>query len=676
MDRLARLFNPGSIAVVGGGAWGGEVIRQCQKIGFAGEIWVVHPTRDDVAGLTPYRAITDLPGAPDAVFIGVNRHATVEAVQALADIGSGGAICFASGFREAVHEVSDGDDLQKALLAAAGDMPIIGPNCYGFLNYLDGVALWPDQHGGLPTDSGVALIAQSSNVAINLTMQARGLPLAYVVTVGNQAQTGLSEIGKTLLANPKVTALGLYIEGIDDLGELIALAQVARDLGKAIVALKTGQSEQAQQAAISHTASLAGSDAGANALFDRLGIGRVSSLSAFLETLKLLHVVGPLEAPRIASMSCSGGEASLMADMAHGSEVIFPPLTQEQRAVLRETLGPIVSLSNPLDYHTFIWGDEDAMAATFAAMMSEEVALGVVILDFPRPDRCTSPDWELVLNAVARAQGQAGRPIAVLSSLVENMPETVAHRLVGQGVLPLCGMAEAVEAIAVAARVGKGPSCEVFVPPTVALAIVLSEAQAKLALASYGLALPRSLRLASSAELPAVAKQLSFPLVLKGEGVAHKTDAGAVVVGINDEAALLAAAKAMPATSFLVEEMILDTTVELLIGIILDPAHGYVLTLAAGGTLTEILNDSASVILPVTGQQVLDALARLRIAPLLDGYRGAAPVNKDAIVDAVLAVQSYVLAETPFEIEINPLMCGPDGAVAADALITTGERHD
>ena len=676
MDRLARLFNPRSIAVVGGGAWGGEVIRQCQKIGFAGEIWVVHPTRDDVAGLTPYQAIADLPGPPDAVFIGVNRHATVDAVRSLSGIGAGGAICFASGFREAVHEVSDGDDLQKALLAAAGDMPIIGPNCYGFLNYLDGVALWPDQHGGLPTDGGVALIAQSSNVAINLTMQARGLPLSYVVTVGNQAQTGLSEIGKTLLANPKVTALGLYIEGLDDLGELIALAQVARDLGKAIVALKTGQSEQAQQAAISHTASLAGSDAGANALFDRLGIGRVSSLSAFLETLKLLHVVGPLEAPRIASMSCSGGEASLMADMAHGSEVIFPPLTQEQRAVLRETLGPIVSLSNPLDYHTFIWGDEDAMAATFAAMMSEEVALGVVILDFPRPDRCTSPDWELVLNAVARAQGQAGRPIAVLSSLVENMPETVAHRLVGQGVLPLCGMAEAVEAIAVAARVGKGPSCEVFVPPTVAPAIVLSEAQAKLALASYGLALPRSLRLAGSAELPAVAKQLGFPLVLKGEGVAHKTDAGAVVVGINDEAALLAAAKAMPATSFLVEEMILDTTVELLIGIILDPAHGYVLTLAAGGTLTEILDDSASVILPVTGQQVLDALARLRIAPLLDGYRGAAPVNKDAIVDAVLAVQSYVRAETPFEIEINPLMCGPDRAIAADALITTGERHD
>jgi acyl-CoA synthetase (NDP forming) len=606
----------------------------------------------------------------------VNRHATVDVVQSLSNIGAGGAICFASGFSEAVHEVSDGGELQKALLAAAGEMPIIGPNCYGFLNYLDGVTLWPDQHGGLPTDSGIALIAQSSNVAINLTMQARGLPLAYVVTVGNQAQTGLSEIGKTLLANPKVTALGLYLEGIDDLGSLVELAHTARKLGKPIVALKTGQSEQARQAAISHTASLAGSDAGATALFERLGIGRVSSLSAFLETLKLLHVVGPLAAPSIASISCSGGEASLMADMAHGSAIVFPALDPNQTTILRETLGPIVTLSNPLDYHTFIWGKEDAMATTFAAMMSPEVALGVVILDFPRPDRCTSPDWDLVLNAVVRAQGETGRPIAVLSSLVENMPEDVARKLVAKGILPLCGMAEAVEAITVASRVGMASDAEVFIPPEISASDVLTEAAAKLALQQFGLVVPQSEIVADRADLAMAAMNVGYPVVLKGEGIAHKTEAGAVAVGLEDEASLLAAADAMPTSSFLVEQMIADTVVELLIGVVLDPAHGYVLTLAAGGTLTEVLSDSVSMILPVDRADVLDALARLRIAPLLNGYRGAAPANLDAIVDAVLAVQSYVFANTPYEVEINPLMCGPVGAIAADALITTGERHD
>ena len=676
MDRLARLFQPKSIAVIGGGAWGTEVIRQCQKIGFAGNIWVVHPTKDDVAGLTPFRKIADLPNPPDAVFVGVNRHATVEAVQELSAIGAGGAICFASGFSEAVHEVSDGDDLQAALLVAAGEMPIIGPNCYGFLNYLDGVTLWPDQHGGLLTDSGVALIAQSSNVAINLTMQARGLPLAYVVTVGNQAQTGLSEIGQTLLANPKVTALGLYIEGIDDLAALVELARTARQLGKPIVVLKTGKSEQAQQAAISHTASLAGSDAGANALFDRLGIGRASSLSGFLETLKLLHVVGPLAAPDIASMSCSGGEASLMADMAHGSAIAFPPLDAGQKTLLRDTLGPIVTLSNPLDYHTFVWGNEDAMAATFAAMMSPRVALGVVILDFPRPDRCTSPDWDLVLNAVARAQTETGQPIAVLSSLAENMPEDVARKLVAKGILPLCGMSEAVEAITAASLVDKVTDAEVFIPPRITRAQVLTEANAKHALQQFELQVPTSEAVANLAGLAEAATHVGYPLVLKGEGIAHKTEAGAVVIGLRDEASLLAAAGRMPTTRFLVEQMIDDTAVELLVGVVLDPAHGYVLTLAAGGVLTEVLSDAASMTLPVTEQHILAALSRLRIAPLLAGYRGAAPVNQSAIVDAVLAVQSYVLAKTPYEVEINPLMCGPERAVAADALITAGERHD
>ena len=176
--------------------------------------------------------------------------------------------------------------------------------------------------------------------------------------------------------------------------------------------------------------------------------------------------------------------------------------------------------------------------------------------------------------------------------------------------------------------------------------------------------------------LAAAAQAIGYPVVLKGAGVAHKTDVGAVVLNLQDDQALVAAAKAMPATSFLIEEMVTDTVVELLIGIVLDPAHGYVLTLAAGGTLTEILGDSTSMILPVQRQDVLDVLAQLRIAPMLDGYRGAALVNKEAIIDAVLAVQSYVIAHTPYEIEINPLMCGPDRAVAADALITTGERHD
>ena len=678
MARLQRLFNPRSIAVVGGGVWGAEVLRQCQKIGFSGDLWVVHPTKMDIAGLVPFAHVNDLPTAPDAVFIGVNRHLTVDVVRDLSAMGAGGAICFASGFSEAAAEDNDGVNLQAALLDAAQDMPIIGPNCYGFLNYLDGVALWPDQHGGLRADTGVALITQSSNVAINLTMQARGLPISYVVTVGNQAQTGFSEVGQALLANPKVTALGLHIEGIDDLTAFMDLAATAKRLGKPVVALKVGQSEQAQKAAISHTASLAGSDAGASALLARLGIGRVTSLSAFLETLKLLHVVGPLPSANIASMSCSGGEASLMADAAFGTKVTFPPLTVGQQKDLRDTLGPLVALSNPLDYHTFIWGNADAMTATFAAMMTPDIAIGIVVLDFPRPDRCTSPDWDLVLNSVARAQRQTGQPVAILGSLVDNIPEDVSQRLIARGVMSFCGMSEAFEAIAVAAFLGapKDAGTAIHVPPVIKPAAILTEADAKAALGAYGVQVPQSQRANTVGDLAKAADTVGFPLVLKGEGVAHKTEAGAVVVGISDHPALMDAARAMPADRFLVEQMIDGAIVELLVGIVLDPAHGYILTLAAGGTLTELLQDRTNLILPVDAAMIDAALDRLRIAPLLDGYRGAKTVDRAAITRTVLAVQSYVLDAAPYEVEINPLMCGPEGAVAVDALITTGEPHD
>ncbi|SFS21558.1 acetate--CoA ligase family protein [Yoonia litorea] len=676
MDRLGRLFRPKSIVVIGGGAWGEAVLRQCQKIGFAGDLWMVHPTKEDIAGLIPYRSIADLPHAPDAAYVAVNRLATIDVIRDLAAMGAGGAVCFASGFKEASAEDADGTNFQTALLEAAGDMPIIGPNCYGFLNYRDGVTLWPDQHGGKRVESGVALITQSSNVAINLTMQKRGLPIAYVVTVGNQAQTGLSEVGKSLLSDPKVTALGLYIEGIDDLAGFTELAHYAQSIGKPIVALKIGRSEQAQKAAVSHTASLAGSDAGADALLARLGVGRVRSLSALLESLKLLHVLGPLPSTAIASMSCSGGEASLMADTAHGTEISFPSLTDTQRQQLRATLGLLVALSNPLDYHTFIWGNEDAMAATFTAMMTPAVALGIVILDFPRPDRCTHPDWDLVCNAVARAQEASCQPVAILGSLVENIPEEVAERLITQGILPFCGLDEALEAITVAASLGRiAPDWTPAPPPVIRAGQTLTEAEAKAALSAHGIRTPTAIR-TTRAILSEVAAQLTYPVVLKGEGITHKTEAGAVALNLATPEAVKNAAVAMPTDSFLLEEMITGTVAELLIGVVLDPAHGYVLTLAAGGTLTEILNDSVSLILPVSDDDIGRALAHLRIAPLLRGYRGASPANLQSIIDSVLALQDYVLTHHPYEVEINPLMCGSDHATAADALITTGEPDD
>lgn len=676
MPPLNRLLRPKSIAVIGGGVWCEQVIEQNRKFGFSGEIWAVHPTRTNVAGVAAFQSINELPGAPDAAFVGVNRHATIDVVRALSDKGAGGAICFASGFREASAELEDAGDLQSALVDAAGSMPILGPNCYGLLNATANVALWPDQHGLVPVKRGVAIVSQSSNIAINLTMQSRGLPTAAVVTVGNQAQTGLSEICSALLADDAISAIGLYIEGLDDLKAFEAFAERARLAGKPVVALKIGRSEQAQAATISHTASLAGSSAGASALFRRLGIAEVTNLPTLLEALKLAHTVGKLPNTQIASLSCSGGEANLMADTATGRKISFPALSDHQKASLRNVLGPKVALANPLDYHTYIWGDVDAMSRTFSHMVDGGAELGLVVLDFPRPDRCSMAEWMKVIDAVEQAKTITGKPFGILSSLPETMPETIAQDLLERGIVPLCGFDEALSAIEALGSLAPQTATPLHSAPPANDIRTMNEAKSKALLNDHGVRIPVSKPASGADEAADVAKAIGFPVVLKGTGIAHKTEAGAVILGLTDRAAVQSAADRMPTNQFLVEEMVTGTIAELLIGVVRDPAHGFVLTLAAGGVLTELLKDSVSLLVPSSREAVRESLLSLKVARRLTGYRGQRACDLDAVLDTIEAVQACVMAHPVEEIEINPLLCGPDFAIAADALIRCGGQDD
>lgn len=670
--HLERFLRPTSIAVIGGGAWCEAVLEQCRKIGFDGALWAVHPKRDNLAGVKTVARIADLPAAPDAAFVGVNRDATIEVIGELAAMGAGGAVCFASGFRE-----SGAEDLNQRLIAAAGDLAILGPNCYGVLNYLDRVALWPDQHGGAVVESGVAIVTQSSNIAINLTMQQRGLPVAYVVTAGNQAQQGIAAIAAQILRDPRVTALGLHIEGFGDIRAFEALADLARALGKPIVALKVGTSHEARAATVSHTASLAGSDAGAAALMSRLGILRARSLTGFLEVLKLMHVFGRF-APRpagpcITSLSCSGGEASVMADAAQASGVRFAPLSTAQRDALAVALGPLVTLANPLDYHTFIWRDRAAMAGIFATMTGPDIDLTVIVLDFPRADRCGLDDWQIAVAAIEDAARTTGARFAVVASLGENLPEDIARRLIAGGIVPLTGIDDAMSAIALAGSATIQTTAPVLLPrPAPKTLHTLTEAAAKLALAAHGVVIPEGAR-ASTAQLAGdLAQKIGFPVVLKGEGIAHKSEAGAVHLGLTSRADVVRAAAAIPANGFFVEEMVADGVAEVLIGVTRDPAHGFVLTLAAGGVLTELLRDQVSVLVPAPRSDVRAALQQLAVWPLLRRYRGSACGNIDALVDMVMAVQDYVAHHHRglAEVEINPVIVTPQRAVAVDALIT------
>ena len=658
MIDLSRLLRPRSIAVLGSG-WASNVIEQCARMGFTGPVWPVHPTRRDIAGVPCVPSPEALPEAPDAVFVGVNRHATVDVIARLSAIGAGGAVCFASGWREA-GEVG----LQDRLVDAAGKMPILGPNCYGVINYLDGALLWPDQHGGRRVERGVALISQSSNIVINLTMQARGLPVAYVACLGNAAQIGLADLAAAVLADDRVTALGLYVEGIDDAPAFAALAEAARQAGKGIVAVKAGKTQAARDAAASHTASLAGGGAPSSAFLRQSGVAEASTLSALIETLKIMHVHGPGLGKNLCSLSCSGGEAGLVADLAAPAGLEFPPPTEGQKTRLNAVLGPLVTLSNPLDYHTFIWGDRVKTQEVFSTMLGGYDA-GIFVIDPPRPDRCDPSSFQHALDAIEAAQATTGRPAFPVASLPENFDEARATAMLERGTVPLMGLETALSALK-AAQVQPGINgWRPWPKRAEAALLMLDEARAKARLKDAGIAVPNAVTAPTLVGLDSAG--LTPPFALKGLGFAHKTEAGAVRLNVSDPAAQAP----MPgAEGYLLEEMVQGGVAELIIGVRRDPVYGATLTLGLGGTAADLLADTATLVLPVTAGEVDDALRGLRLWPLLDGWRGAARADTSAAVTTALTLQAMLQDQPALnEIEINPLILCQTGAVAVDAVI-------
>ena len=394
------------------------------------------------------------------------------------------------------------------------------------------------------------------------------------------------------------------------------LSNLSHELSKPICALKVGRSDQAQLASVSHTASLAGSHTGAAALLARLGIAQPTDLATFLELLKIFHVAGPLRSNAIASASCSGGEASLMADLGIAHKVSFPTLSSKQSSTLRQALGPKVALANPLDYHTYIWPDCDAMAQTFTALFDADLAMGLVVLDLPRSDRCSVSDWDIALEAVVRTAKASSIPVGVIASLPDTMPEKTAKSMMDQGVTPFCGMDRALHAISLAQKYNVD-AAPILLPKTPINIKTLAENDAKAGLARFGLPTPNSHVGIHEDDIVAKATKLRPPWVLKGLGNAHKSEVGAVKIGIRDELSLRADLKNMKSDAYLIEEMVQNPIIELLLAVTLDPVHGYVLTLGAGGTQTELLQDTASLILPVDEAMVDSALSKLRCAPLL-----------------------------------------------------------
>ena len=679
MGRLGRLLSPRSLAVVGGRP-AELALEQCRRLGFDGDLWPVHPTRALLDGIPCLPTLDDLPGVPDAALVAVNRYATVEVVGRLAAMGAGAAVCYASGFAEAGD---DGRALQQDLLAAADGMPVVGPNCYGTVSATVGAALWPDQQGLSRVERGVALVTQSGNIGLNLTLQTRPLPISHLLTLGNQADVGIEECLEDLLGDPAVSAVGLHVEALHDVARFEEACRRASAAGVPIVALKTGSSPRAAEIAASHTSSLVGTDAAYGALFDRLGVRRVRSLAELLDTLLVLDRVGGLPGNRIVSLSCSGGEASIVADRCAGLDLNLPPFADSQVERIRAALGggeatDLVSVSNPFDYHTFIWGDRDRLTGTFTSALDGPVDAALLILDFPGAG-LDDATWWPTLEAFAEACASTGTPGVVAASLAENLPVVVEEAATDAGLVAVRGIEAALVVLEAAAQWGARPDHPPLLPPGRPPGPTrrMMGDEARRLLEAAGVPVPRW-EVVSVDGAGEAADRLGYPVVVKAAGLAHKTEADAVALDLNDAGAVDEVARriagASAAEMVIVERQVGDAVVELLVSVRREDPVGWLLTIGAGGTLVEILEDTCSLLLPVTAEDVRSALQGLSVWPLLAGYRGRPGADVEAVVDAVLGVvQMAVAPDRLVEVECNPLIAGAEGATVVDVLV---ERED
>lgn len=675
---LDRLLNPQSIALLGAGDWTDAVAAAATRIGYRGKVYRIHPKRVSTATTTYYRSIAELPAVPDSAFVAVPATEAPAMAAALAAKGAGGFVCFSSGFSETA--TAEGQRLSDELRQAAGELPYVGPNCYGMVNFFDRIALWPDQVVGDSPDRGIALICQSGTIALTLMFNDRSLPIGYLISVGNQQRLAAEDLIETLCDDPRVTAFGLYIEGIRDVPRFAAAVRKARQLGKPVALIKSGSSAAAARTAQSHTGAMTGSDAVFDSFCQQAGIARCHTLPELCETLKLLHAGGPLAGRRVVVMGASGGDMAMTADLADSLSLEFPPFPTAATDSLRALLGERVTIANPFDIHTYAWFDHAAMRRVFTQVLSTEVDAVAFMLDCPPLGKADDSAYVPVIDQFIEAAADSRPRAILLASLPETLNQELRQRCNAGGVVALQGLGEGLKAMNHAANLHAAwqqpfPDVETCRQPD-GSARVIGEQQAKQRLSAFGLAVPAA-ALVDVADAADAAQTIGFPVVMKiaGAGVAHKSNRSGVALNIRNRDDADAAASRLGALSpqLLVEAMVESGVAEILVGIVRDPQFGQVLVLGHGGVQAELWHDTIRLLPPWDAASIEAALRRLRCWPLMSGFRGKAAGDIAALVDAIMAIGRYARAhqESLVEMDVNPLIVRPKGhgVVAVDALI-------
>lgn len=683
-----RLLKPAQIAFVGG-TDAAVAIVEAQRRDFAGEIWPVNPKRSEMAGVPCFASLEDLPSAPDAVFLAIPPAFAIGAIKTLSDMGAGGVVCYTAGFREAGDK---GAKLEEKLLEAVGNMVLVGPNCYGMINYLDNAALWPFAHGGDCPGYGAAVITQSGMFSSDITMSRRSLPLTHMISAGNQSVLALEDFVEVLSENPAVRAIGLHIEGLQDVAQFERAALNAIKGGTPIVAFKTGKSKIGSALTQSHTGSLSGAKELYDALFDRCGVIAVDSPSQFIETLKYLCVVSAPKGKNVIGFTCSGGGATMLADHSETIGLTYPQFDKTNTAVLTELLPDIATVSNPLDYTTPIWGQPEYTLPVFTEAIARAGAdAAILVQDYPAAGLDeTKPVYIADAIAFGQAAKAAGIPAAICSTIHENMDAATRATLIENGIAPMQGIHEALNAIAQSSKWFKDrvrilaempePLLNRPMPETIKM---IHEAGSKNVLRAAGMSVPDGM-MVKGADASTAAEKLGFPVVVKlmSTKLAHKTEAGAVTLGLKDAQAVDKAVADMKISvarydhniasdDFLVERMVDPPIAEMIVGIRRHPQFGLAMMIGSGGILVELLADTDTLVLPASAADIKRSISRLKLAKLLGGFRGKPAVDLDHLAKTLAALGDYAMAnaDTIAEIEINPLFVYQNDARAVDALV-------
>ncbi|WP_444789071.1 acetate--CoA ligase family protein [Roseinatronobacter sp. NSM] len=674
------LLRPDSIALLGVSddplKTSGRPLRFLRAAGYGGAVYAINPTRATVQGEHAYASLDDLPEVPEHAFILTGAARALDALEHCEARGVAVATVLATGFAEAGAAGQENLTRLKALIARR-KLRVLGPSSIGLANLHNGMTLTANAafaEPDLPT--GGLFVASHSGSLIGALMsrgKRKGLGFAGLVSVGGESDLSVGDVCMAALDDPNVTGFLLFLEHMNHADRLRDFAQAAAARGKPVAAFKLGRSDAAAELAQSHTGALAGADEVADVFLKACGIARVSSFEGLLDVVPLLARVAPTAAARpgrVGVITTTGGGAAMAVDQmaARGVEIV-PPSAQTRAALSAQGIDP--GESRILDL-TLAGTRYDVMSAALkicrAAPEFDAVLVCVGSSARFNPDLAVQPALDLI--------DAPGHPFAVF--LVPDAPDAT-RQLAAAGVPVFEDPETCADAVAAALQRQVPALPEPTVAPATVALRVLDEAQAYACLS--GVTVADFIELDTAAPLPDL--PFDYPVVVKvlDGAIAHKSDAGGVVVGVADQPALAGAIRDIQANvardrpghtvaRVLVQRMCVGVG-EVLIGMRRDPQMGAIVVLAAGGIFTEIYRDSVMRLAPVDLAGAQDMIASLKAAQILNGARGRPKGDLDALAQAVVAVSNLATDPDIIEAEINPLMVLPQGrgVVAVDALI-------